>query len=128
MAEVLINEASVEWRFNNVSGPKYLLRGPNIDFGLILLLPGEDLATHYHNIVEEDFYTLEGEANVYIKEEMTHLRPGDLLHIPAKTPHYLKNNGTHPWKAVIIKAPFDPKDKIDVDWTVGQPFDESQIK
>ena len=128
MPEILVNESAVPYRVNNASGPKYLLRGPNVDFGLILLLPGEDLNTHYHSQIEENFYTLEGEADVYVKEKRTRLGPGDLLHVPAKTPHYLKNNGAAPWKAIIVKAPYDPKDKTDLDWTVGQPFDDDQIQ
>jgi hypothetical protein len=36
-------------------------------------------------------------------------------------PHYLINRGATPWKAIFVKAPYDPKDKVDVDWLPGQP-------
>lgn len=128
MPEQLVNENAIPYRNDNKSGPKYLLRGPNIDFGLILLLPGEDLATHYHSVVEEDFYVLEGEAEVHIGEKSLRLRVGDLLHVPANTPHYLLNTGDAPWKAVIVKAPFDPKDKTDIKWVPGEPFDSGLVR
>ncbi len=127
MTEKLVNENSIPYRNDNKSGPKYLLRGPNVDFGMILLLPGEDLAAHYHSVIEENFFTPEGEADIFIKEEKTHMVPGDLMHVPAKAPHYLINASDKPWKAIIVKAPFDPKDKTDIAWKPGQNFDDSLI-
>ncbi|PWH13462.1 MAG: cupin domain-containing protein [Anaerolineae bacterium] len=117
----IINEKEEEYRFNNVSGPKYLLRGPRSDFGLVVLMPGEDFPTHYHHEVEENFYTLEGEAEIYIFDKVFTLRPGDLLHVPPYHPHYLINRGKVPWKAVFAKSPYNPKDKYDLKWKPGDP-------
>lgn len=123
MPGIHVNEQTVPYRNNGASGPKYLLRGPNVDFGLMILLPGEELAAHYHSDIEEDFFVIEGEADVHIGTETVHLVPGDLLHVPARVPHYLKNNYGARWKAVLVKAPFDPKDKTDMDWPSDTPFD-----
>ncbi|HGY10348.1 MAG TPA: cupin domain-containing protein [Oceanithermus profundus] len=124
MKPFIIHEDEVEYRFDGVSGPKYLLRGPRSDFGMVVLMPGEDFQTHYHRQVEENFFTLEGEVEIYINGEPFTLRPGDLCHVPPMHPHYLINNGRTPWKAIFVKAPYDPKDKVDVDWLPGQPFPE----
>ena len=124
MKPFIIREDEVEYRFDGVSGPKYLLRGPRSDFGLVVLVPGEDFPTHYHREVEENFYTLEGEVDIYINGEKFTLHPGELCHVPPKHPHYLINRGETPWKAIFVKAPYDPKDKVDVDWLPGQPFPE----
>ncbi|NLV74523.1 MAG: hypothetical protein GXY52_07555 [Chloroflexi bacterium] len=43
---------------NGVSGVKYLMRGPLLDWGIILLLNGEQLSGHCHREVEETFYIL----------------------------------------------------------------------
>ena len=42
------------------SGVKYLVRGPNIDWGVILFAPGDELGRHLHREVEETFYFVEG--------------------------------------------------------------------
>ncbi len=118
------HEDSVEYRFNNISGPKYLLRGPRSDFGLVILMPGEDFQTHYHRAIEENFFTLEGQVDIYIKGELLTLKPGDLCHVPPLHPHYLINTGNVPWKAVFSKAGYDPKDRIDVQWLPGDPVPE----
>ncbi len=121
MEELFIkNELEEKYRFDNVSGPKYLLRGPRSDFGLVVLMPGESFPTHYHHHVEENFYTLEGTAEIYINEKVITLKPGDLLHVPPQHPHYIKNHGNVIWKAIFSKAPYDPSDKVDVDWVPGK--------
>ena len=109
-----INESEFEYRFGN-SGPKYLLRGPRVDFGLVVLQPGEDFKRHYHNAVEENFFVLEGEVDIDVAGTDIHAVEGDLIHAEPPEPHYLVNNGTVPCKMVFVKAPYDPKDKVDVE-------------
>ncbi|MFZ5821488.1 MAG: cupin domain-containing protein [Chloroflexota bacterium] len=118
---IKVHESEEKYRFDDISGPKYLLRGPRSDFGLVVLMPGEDFPTHYHRKIEENFFTLEGSAEIYIKDQHLELKPGDLLHIPPLHPHYLINRGNVPWKAVFVKAPYDTKDKGDLDWVPGDP-------
>jgi len=112
----IINEKEIPYRFDGVSGPKYLLRGPHVDIGLVVLMPGEDFNTHYHKEIEENFYTLEGSVDIYVNDEKMHLQTGDIIQVPPQNNHYLKNNGTVPWKALFVKAPYNPKDKVDVEW------------
>lgn len=115
----MINEKEVPYRFNGISGPKYLLRGPQVDIGMVIIMPGEDFNTHFHVEVEEDFFTLEGSVEIYIEEKKIVLNEGDLIRVPPKSKHYLRNVGDKPWKAVFVKSPYDPKDKIDVEWIPG---------
>jgi len=120
-----IHESEVEYRFDGVSGPKYLMRGPRSDFGMVVLMPGEDFQTHYHRTIEENFFTLEGTVDIYINgKEMWTLEPGVLCHLPPLNPHYLINRGDTPWKAIFVKAPYDPKDKVNVDWLPGDEMPE----
>lgn len=118
MADVIavIKQASIPFRNDDRSGPKYLTRGPNVDFGLVRILPGEDFSTHHHIEVEEIFYTLEGGCDIYIDGVPTTLVPGDLVQVPPKRDHYLVNRGKEPWLAVFVKSPYNPKDKVDVAW------------
>ncbi len=121
MKIIKLNETEIPYRFKGQSGPKYLMRGPRSDFGMVVLLPGEDFQTHYHSHIEENFFTLEGSAEIYINGEVYQLEPGDFIQVPPKNPHYLINHGATPWKAIFSKAPFDEKDKTDVQWLPGQP-------
>jgi mannose-6-phosphate isomerase-like protein (cupin superfamily) len=112
----IVNQCSIPFRFDDKSGPKYITRGPNVDFGLVRLLPGEDFTTHFHNHLEEIFYTLRGECEIFIDEEKYMLKVGDLVQVPPTCKHYLRNSGSELWDAVFVKSPYDPKDKVDVDW------------
>lgn len=110
-----INASDYEFRFNNQSGPKYLLRGPNIEFGLVRLLPGESFPDHYHNHIEENFYILEGEMEFKVNDEVFTAGPGELIHAEPKDSHFLKNVGEIPALAVFVKAPYNPTDKVNID-------------
>lgn len=118
-----VREKEIEYRFDNVSGPKYLLRGPKVDVGLVVLTPGEDFQAHYHRQVEEDFFTLEGECDIWVAGEKVTVQAGDIVAVPPMEPHYLVNNGSSNWKAVFVKSPYDPKDKVDIEWVPGQPYE-----
>jgi quercetin dioxygenase-like cupin family protein len=121
MSCIKLNEQNIPYRLDNKSGPKYLLRGPNCDVGMVVLLPGETFNNHYHKAVEEDFLTLEGEAEIYInRNEKYTLKPGDIIQVLPPNSHYLVNIGTVPWKAVFVKTPYDPIDKVDVNWSPSQ--------
>lgn len=112
----IINQASIPFRNDDKSGPKYVVRGPNVDFGLVKILPGEDFTTHHHVEVEEIFYTLEGECEIYIDGEKAMLKAGDLIQVSPKWDHYLRNTGKVAWTAIFVKSPYNPKDKVDVKW------------
>jgi len=54
-----INEQDCKYRGGDW-GVKYILRGPNIDWGVILLKPQQKLGVHSHTEVEETFYFIQG--------------------------------------------------------------------
>ncbi len=47
-------------------GVKYFMRGPKLDWGLILLKPGQAMGEHGHKEVEETFYVLEGTPTLVV--------------------------------------------------------------
>ncbi|MCE5260337.1 MAG: cupin domain-containing protein [Chloroflexi bacterium] len=96
------------------SGVKYLMRGPRIDWGVILLLPGERLSGHYHNEVEETFYIVEGEGTIIVNGEEHAVAAGDVLRMETRDRHELRNSGSTNLKLVFIKCPYLPEDKVDI--------------
>lgn len=98
-------------------GPKYLSRGPRSDVGVVTLQPGQHFNAHKHERIEENFLTIQGEVHMYVDGALHVLGVGDFVRCDPGETHYVVNRGNEPWKAVFIKAPYDPKDGVTVDWT-----------
>ena len=60
-----VNEDEKEYRYGD-NGPKYLMKGPRMNFAIVQFTPGNDFKAHYHKIMEENFYILEGKIDVEI--------------------------------------------------------------
>jgi quercetin dioxygenase-like cupin family protein len=110
----IINEQDKEYRFGD-SGPKYLMKGPRMNFAVVQFQPNQDFKAHYHNIMEEDFYILEGEVDIVVDGVAHHLKPGQLIHIEPSEVHYVVNKYDRPVKMISTLAPFQEIDKVDVD-------------
>jgi len=108
-----VKESEQEFR-GGTSGVKYLVRGPRIDWGVILLPPGDKLDTHYHLEVEETFYIIEGKGSFTINGDEYSVEPGDVLRMEVNDRHAILNNGMDNLKIVFIKCPYLPKDKVDI--------------
>lgn len=110
----IVNENEREYRFGE-SGPKYLMKGPRMNFALVRFRPGEDFQAHYHNIMEEDFFILEGKVDIYIDGVKHTISQGDLIHVEPGEVHYLINAYEEPVKMVSTLAPYQEVDKVSVD-------------
>lgn len=110
----IISENDREYRFGN-SGPKYLMKGPRMNFAIVQFQPGEDFQAHYHNEMEENFFILEGEVDIIVDGVVYTLVPGQLIHIEPEEIHYVINKGNVPVKMISTLAPFRASDKIDVE-------------
>lgn len=110
----IINELDKEYRFGD-NGPKYLMKGPRMNFALVQFQPGNDFKAHYHNIMEENFYILEGEIDIVVDGKVNHLKQGQFIHIEPGEVHYCINNYNTPIKMVSTLAPYESSDKIDVE-------------
>ncbi|AEE96996.1 cupin domain-containing protein [Mahella australiensis] len=108
----LVNEYDLSFR-NGDSGPKYLFRGPNIDWGVLLLKPGETLGKHYHNHVEETFYFMKGIPVINVNDVEYHVKEGDAFRVEPGDTHDIINDTDESVKLVFIKYPYAPEDKVD---------------
>ena len=110
----IINEREREYRFGD-SGPKYLMQGPRMNFALVRFQPGEDFKAHYHNIMEENFYILEGEIVIVVDGVENTLTAGDMIHIEPGETHYLINRSNVPVQMIAMLAPAQDGDKVEVE-------------
>ena len=93
----IVNENEKEYRFGD-SGPKYLMKGPRMNFAVVQFMPGQDFKAHYHNVMEENFFILEGRIDI---------EPSEI--------HYCINNYDTPVKMISTLAPYQESDKVEVD-------------
>ncbi|MDD5065640.1 MAG: cupin domain-containing protein [bacterium] len=106
-----VNEKEKEFR-NKESGPKYLFRGPRLEWGILVLKPGEKLGHHFHNEVEETFFLLEGEADMIINDRKIEAVQGDAYRLEPRDRHDILNRSGQPVKFIFIKTPYIPEDKV----------------
>ena len=110
----IIHENEKEYRFGN-SGPKYLMKGPRMNFAIVQFQPGEDFKAHFHHVMEENFFILEGEIDIVVDGMVYHLVPGQLIHIEPEEIHYVINNGKNLVKMISTLAPYRDVDKVEVE-------------
>lgn len=106
-----VNEDEGTYRFG-ISGPKYLMKGPYISFAIVRFMPGEDFQAHYHEVMEEDFFIIEGKADFIVDGERRSLSTGDLMHVSPGENHYIINCYERPVKMISVLAPYRESDKI----------------
>ena len=105
------NERNCTYRGDD-SGVKYLMRGPRIDWGVILLKPGQRMGPHGHREVEETFYVLQGTPKMVVDDVSYRAGAGDVFQVAPSEKHDLVNDTNEAAKVVFIKTPFLPDDKV----------------
>ena len=109
-----MNENDFEYRGGD-SGVKYLMRGPSIDWGVILLKPGELMGSkaHGHNEIDETFYFVEGDGIMIIDGKELEAPQGSIFLCEPKELHNIRNDSNKPIKIVFIKGEYKPEDKYE---------------
>ena len=110
----IVDEKDKEYRFGD-SGPKYLMQGPRMNFALVQFMPGQDFRAHYHAVMEENFYILEGTVTIVVDGTPHTLSAGQFIHIEPNEVHYVINKSPSVVRMVSSLAPFQQSDKIEVD-------------
>lgn len=110
----IVDEKDKEFRFGD-SGPKYLMQGPRMNFAIVQFKPGQDFKAHYHNVMEENFYIVEGEIDIVVDGKINHLVKGQFIHIEPGETHYVINNSNTTVRMISTLAPYQKSDKIEID-------------
>ena len=85
-----------------------------MNFALGQFQAGQDFTAHYHNVMEENFYIMEGEIDIVVDGKVNHLTAGQFIHIEPGEVHYCINNSKAPIKMVSTLAPYQASDKVEV--------------
>jgi len=90
------------------------MRGPSIDWGVILLKPGEMMGdtAHGHNIIDETFYFMKGNGVMIIDDKEYPAPQGSVFLCEPKEMHNIRNDSDKQIKIVFIKGDYKPDDKI----------------
>jgi len=110
----IVDEKDKEYRFGD-SGPKYLMQGPRMNFALVQFQPGQDFHAHYHEVMEENFFILEGSVTIYVDGVPHDLRAGQYIHIEPGEAHYVINKSSSVVRMTSALAPFKEGDKVEVE-------------
>jgi quercetin dioxygenase-like cupin family protein len=70
---------------------------PNFALRRFVMQPGGGMPRHT-NTVEHEQYVLRGRARIGIGDEVLEVRAGDVLFIPAGTPHWYRAEGEEPFE------------------------------
>ena len=108
-----VNEHDQTFRGRD-SGPKYMLRGPKHEWGIIVFHPGQELGRHKHAQVEETFYFERGAPQIIVDGVAHRVREGDAFRLDAGEAHDIINDTDEDIRIIFIKCPSIPTDKIDL--------------
>ena len=75
--------------------------GPNFALRRFLMEPGGGIPEHT-NTVEHEQYVLRGRARVGIGEQVLRVKEGDVLFIPAGTPHWYEVEGQETFEFICV--------------------------
>jgi len=105
-----VNERDCEFRGGDW-GVKYFMRGPKIDWGVILLKPGQSMGEHGHEQVEETFYCMVGAPTMIVDGREIPAEQGDVFRLEPPERHDIRNDTDADVKVIFIKTPYLPHDK-----------------
>lgn len=69
------------------------------------LEPGQATERHYHARTEEIYVLLEGEGEMEVEGDRSHVGPGDAILIPAGAWHQIRATGSGPLRFLCCCAP-----------------------
>lgn len=110
----VVNENDFSYRFGD-SGPKYLMKGPRMNYAVVQFQPGQNFQAHYHHVMEENFHILKGKVDIVVDGEVHTLSAGDFIHIEPGEVHYVNNPYDETMVMISTLAPFQESDKVEVE-------------
>ncbi len=76
-------------------------QGPNFAMRRFIMEPGGGMPRHT-NTVEHEQYVLRGRATITVGDETHRVKEGDVVYIPAGTPHSYDAEGEEPFEFICV--------------------------
>jgi quercetin dioxygenase-like cupin family protein len=90
--------------------------GPNFALRRFIMEPGGGMPPHT-NTVEHEQYVLRGRARIGIGKEVHDVRAGDVVFIPAGTPHWYEAGESEPFEFLCVV----PNEPDTIELVSGEP-------
>jgi len=87
--------------------------GPNFAMRRFIMQPGGSMPRH-KNTVEHEQYVLRGRARIGIGGETHEVSAGDVVYIPAGTPHFYEVLSTDEPFEFLCMIPNTPEDRVEI--------------
>ena len=105
---ITVNEANTRpWETEyEIEATDILAETPDLRILKITLAQGQSIPWHYHTVIADQFFCLEGDLKVETKggRQAFTLAAGDECRIEAKTAHYVSNNGSSRCRFILIQG------------------------
>lgn len=76
--------------------------------------PNTSEKLHFHEIAEQFFYILKGEATFHINEEKVFIKVGESISVLPKSHHYISNESQENLEFLVISNPSTNNDRIEI--------------
>ena len=109
---IVNTENSEHYKWGKDSDGWHLLKSENLSIIEENVPPNEKEERHYHNESQQFFYILSGVAHLEISGKVFEIHAGSGIHVPAKEPHQLLNNGEANLRFLVISQPKSHGDRV----------------
>lgn len=79
-----------------------------------MMPPNTSEAKHYHNMAQQFFYVLKGEAVFELNNGRVRVLEREGIHIEPQTVHQIRNEGKVDLEFLVISEPTSKKDRVEV--------------
>jgi mannose-6-phosphate isomerase-like protein (cupin superfamily) len=90
----------------------HLVKDANLSVIQEQMPPGTNEVRHFHQMSQQFFFILSGEASMEINREIVTLRSGEGLYVPRETPHQIQNVSDRPVEFLVISQPPSHGDRV----------------
>ncbi len=112
---MISSETAEHYTWGNACDGWHLVRSPNLSVIQERVPPGCGEVRHFHNYAEQFFFVLSGIATIDVDDTTHLLHPQQGIHVPAGTPHQLRNVHGEDLLFTVTSTPPSHGDRVVID-------------